>query len=82
MKPVLDVSSLPSFGFGHRSIMWWATLGLVAIESTVFALTVVAYFYLRSQGDRWPPLEQPPALLWGSLNTLVSLETKRLFTNP
>jgi cytochrome c oxidase subunit III len=71
--PVLDVSQLPSFGFSHRSILWWATQGLIAIESTVFALAIVAYFYLRSQSERWPPLELPPELLWGTVNTVVLL---------
>jgi heme/copper-type cytochrome/quinol oxidase subunit 3 len=69
----LDVSALPSFGFSHRSILWWATLGLMAIESTVFALAIVAYFYLRSQSALWPPTEAPPLWRWGTLNTLVLL---------
>jgi cytochrome c oxidase subunit III len=73
LGPLLDVSELPSFGFSHRSILWWATQGLIAIESTVFALAVVAYFYLRSQSERWPPLEEPPELLWGTVNTVVLL---------
>jgi heme/copper-type cytochrome/quinol oxidase subunit 3 len=69
----LDVSALPSFGFGHRSVLWWATVGLMAIESTVFALAIVAYFYLRSQSTLWPPTEAPPLWRWGTLNTLVLL---------
>lgn len=69
----LDVSQLPSFGFGHRSLMWWGTLGLIAIESTVFALGAMAYFYLRSLATRWPMDELPPGLLWGSVNTLLLL---------
>jgi heme/copper-type cytochrome/quinol oxidase subunit 3 len=71
--PALDVRELPSFGFGHRSILWWATQGLIAIESTVFALAIVAYFYLRSQSDTWPPLERPPDLLWGAVNSAILL---------
>lgn len=69
----LDVSALPSFGFGHRSLMWWATQGLIAIESTVFALTVGAYFYLRSHAQVWPlaEWERPPDLAWGTLNTVL-----------
>src|SRR5205823_5538015 len=35
---VLDVSTLAPGGFGYRSLMWWGTLGLVLIESTMFAL--------------------------------------------
>jgi cytochrome c oxidase subunit 3 len=69
----LDVSELPSFGFGHRSLMWWGTQGLMAIEGTLFALTVMAYFYLRSHSDTWPMSSPPPVLLWGTLNTLVLL---------
>ena len=69
----LDVGSLPSFGFSHRSLMWWGTLGLMAIEGTVFALAVVTYFYLRSHAQRWPLASPPPALLWGTLNTAILL---------
>jgi len=68
----LDVSALPSFGFSHRSLMWWGTLGLIAIESTVFALAIVSYFYLRTQADAWP-MAAPPELLWGTLNTAILL---------
>jgi cytochrome c oxidase subunit I+III len=69
----LDVSALPSFGFSHRSLMWWGTLGLMAIEGTVFALAIGVYFYLRAFASRWPMEDQPPALLWGTLNTVLLL---------
>jgi len=75
-KPVdalLDVKGLPTFGFGHRSPMWWGTMGLVAIESTVFALAIMAYFYLRSHAAAWPQTGQPPDLLWGTLNTAIMM---------
>jgi heme/copper-type cytochrome/quinol oxidase subunit 3 len=71
--PALDVRALPSFGFGHRSLMWWGSMGLIAIESTVFAMAVGTYFYLLAHSARWPPTEQPPQLLWGTLNTLMLL---------
>jgi len=67
----LDVSALPSFGFSHRSLMWWGTVGLMAIEGTAFGLAVFAYFYLRSHANRWPLSSAPPELLWGTLNTVV-----------
>jgi heme/copper-type cytochrome/quinol oxidase subunit 3 len=70
---VLDVSSLPSFGYGHRSLMWWSTMGLMLIEGSVFAIGVMMYFYLRSLALVWPLNAPPPALLWGSANTLVLL---------
>jgi len=69
----LDVARLPSFGFGTRSLMWWGTLGLMAVEGTVFALAVATYFYLRGQSKVWPLNEPPPSLLWGSLNTVLLL---------
>ena len=70
---VLDAHRLPSFDFGQRSLMWWGTAGLMAIESTVFALAVVVYFYLRSHADLWPLRAPPPELLWGTLNSVVML---------
>lgn len=72
-KDVLDVRHLPTYAFGHRSIMWWATLGLMAIESTVFALAVMTYFYLRSLSATWPINAIPPDVLWGTVNTVILL---------
>jgi heme/copper-type cytochrome/quinol oxidase subunit 3 len=69
----LDVTELPTVVFGHRSLMWWATLGVMAIEGTVFALSVMAYFYLRSHQETWPLTALPPDLLWGTVNTVVML---------
>jgi cytochrome c oxidase subunit III len=69
----LDVSGTPTFAFSTRSPMWWGTMGLVAIESTVFALTIMAYFYLRSHATVWPMSRFPPDLLWGNLNTAILL---------
>ena len=69
----LDVAGLPTVVFGHRSLMWWGTLGVMAIEGTVFALAVMAYFYLRSHQETWPLSALPPDLLWGTVNTFVML---------
>jgi heme/copper-type cytochrome/quinol oxidase subunit 3 len=69
----LDVRQLPSFAFGSRSLMWWATLGLMLIEGTVFALAVATYFYLRSQSHLWPPNEPPPDLPVGTGLTVLLL---------
>jgi cytochrome c oxidase subunit III len=69
----IDVSQLPSFAFSHRSPMWWGTLGMMAIEGTVFALVVATYFYLRSHSQTWPITAPPPDLLWGTLNTAIML---------
>lgn len=69
--PAFDAEVLPSYGFGDRSLMWWGTLGLIAIETTVFAMTVMAYFYLRSHATQWPLSTEPPALLWGSISAVI-----------
>lgn len=69
----LDVAELPSFGFSHRSLMWWGTAGMMAIEGTVFALALVVYFYLRVHSTTWPMSSLPPELHWGTLNTLILL---------
>jgi cytochrome c oxidase subunit III len=72
-KDVLDVSQLPSFAFGHRSPMWWGTMGMIAIEGTVFVLCIMSYFYLYSHSPSWPMTTPAPELLWGTLNTLILL---------
>jgi cytochrome c oxidase subunit III len=69
----LDVSQLPTVVFSHRSLMWWGTLGVMAIEGTLFALAIMAYFYLRSHQETWPITSLPPDLRWGTINTIVML---------
>lgn len=72
MNRFLDVSGLPSYKFSHHSLMWWGVMGMIAIEGTVFALAVMAYFYLWSQANAWP-MSPPPDLLWGTLNVAILL---------
>lgn len=69
----LDVSGLPSYRYGHHSLMWWGMMGLIAIEGMVFVLGVMAYFYLWSQASTWPLRTPAPDLLWGSLNVAIFL---------
>ncbi|WP_244818106.1 cytochrome c oxidase subunit 3 [Caballeronia sp. Lep1P3] len=70
---LLDVRDLPTFAFGHRSVMWWSTAGLMLIEGTVFGIAVMMYFYLRTHAPAWPMAAAAPELRWGTLNTLVLL---------
>ena len=71
-RATVDVSRLAPGAFGYRSLMWWGTMGIVLIEGTAFALTIGAYFYLRTRIQNWPPAGTvPPSLLWGTLNTAV-----------
>ena len=52
----LDVSTLPTTVFGHRSHMWWGTLGFMLIEGTTLLVCVASYFYLRLNFTTWPKL--------------------------
>jgi heme/copper-type cytochrome/quinol oxidase subunit 3 len=70
---VLDVSALAPGAFGHRSLLWWGTMGIVVIEGTAFVLAVAAYYYLRLRNTTWPPNVPPPMLRWGTFNTLLLL---------
>ena len=72
-QPVINVSTLPPYAFGHRSILWWATLGIVAIEGTMFALVMTSYLYIKGRNPHWAPGVFPPALRWGTLNTVILL---------
>jgi cytochrome c oxidase subunit 3 len=69
----LDVSGLPSYRYGHHSLMWWGLMGLIAIEGMVFVLAVMAYFYLWSQAPQWPLNAAPPDLRWATLNLAILL---------
>jgi cytochrome c oxidase subunit III len=69
----LDASALPSHAFGHRGLMWWGTMGVVAIEGTVFALALVAYFFIWSHAKTWPMGAPAPDLFWGTVNTVILL---------
>lgn len=70
---MFDASRLPTYAYGNRSLMWWGTLGMVLIESTVFALALMVYFYLRENSYLWPPHGVPPSLTFGVLNTVILL---------
>jgi heme/copper-type cytochrome/quinol oxidase subunit 3 len=73
-QTAIDVSPLPEHAFGQRSVLWWATMGMVAIEGTMFALLIMTYLYLKGRNDHWPPGNiLPPGLVWGSVNTLILL---------
>jgi cytochrome c oxidase subunit III len=64
IQPALDLSSLPEYAYGQRSVLWWATLGFCLIKGTAFALALVGYFYLRGKVNVWPPDNvTPPDLL-------------------
>ena len=69
----LDVGGLPSYGFAHRSLMWWGNAGMMAIEGVAFGFMIVIYFYLRDIARVWPDSGRVPALLFGTINLGVIL---------
>jgi cytochrome c oxidase subunit 3 len=56
----IDVSGLPHFAFGARGLIWWGIWGFLAIETTMLAICLVSYYYLRDRAAEWPP---PPTQL-------------------
>jgi cytochrome c oxidase subunit III len=70
---ILDAARLPSFAFGHQSLMWWGTVGVMAIEGMAFALAAFMYVYVWTRSDAWPPDVAPPDLRWGTLNVAILL---------
>jgi heme/copper-type cytochrome/quinol oxidase subunit 3 len=67
---VIDVSELPHHEFDTYDPVWWGNNFLLAIETSMFALLIATYFYLRQNFTEWPP---PLAQLNGSLNPLPDL---------
>ena len=70
----IDVSLLPETVFGHRGLVWWATVAFMAIEGTTLAVVAAAYLYLRTNAAEWPPRPTSnPDLLIPTINVAVLL---------
>jgi cytochrome c oxidase subunit III len=54
---VLDVAKLPRVLPARPHPLWFGIVGLIAIESTVFASFLTSYFYLGIWNRPWPPVE-------------------------
>jgi len=72
-SPVIDAARLPTYAFGNQSLVWWGTVGLMAIEGMVFALAIAVYFYVWTRVDEFPPRVMAPDLVWGVVNTAIML---------
>jgi cytochrome c oxidase subunit III len=59
-RRTIDVSQLPSEGFGTASPTWWGTIGFMLIEGSSLLLCVMAYAYLSRRSPHWPPSGTPP----------------------
>ena len=79
----IDASLVPSGALDHRGVIWWGNLLLLVIETTMFALLVAVYLYLRQNTEPWPPprvqggppfvLDPNPSLLIPTINLVVLL---------
>ena len=72
-RKVLDVSTLPSYAFGHQGLIYWGTTGYMVIEGSMMIMTVIAYFFLRTRSTEWPPSAPDPDLTWATVNTALLL---------
>jgi cytochrome c oxidase subunit 3 len=55
-RAIIDVSALPNTVLDHRSPIWWGNILLLLIETTMFAILVASYFYVRVVDFKtWPP---------------------------
>jgi heme/copper-type cytochrome/quinol oxidase subunit 3 len=70
----IDVSRLPTEGFGVASPTWWGTIGFMLIEGSSLLLCVMAYVYLSRRSPLWPPSGTPaPDLTVGTIVVLAIL---------
>jgi heme/copper-type cytochrome/quinol oxidase subunit 3 len=69
-RVAIDVSRLPDFAFGNRTLTWWGVMGFLAIEGTMLVICFVSYFYLRTRVTDWPP---PPTNLPDLLIPTINL---------
>src|SRR3954468_22438276 len=79
-RTYLDVSKLPSSAVDHRSPIWWGNALLLCIETSMFVLAIVSYFYFRRNFEHWPPpkwdvnppiINPLPRLGYATVNTIV-----------
>jgi cytochrome c oxidase subunit III len=68
----VDVSHLPSTGFGARMTLWWGMIVFIAIEGSVLAMLVATHVYLWMFAPTWPPAgTPPPGLVPATINVLL-----------
>ena len=69
-----DLSALPDYAFGNRSLTWWGVIAFMLLEGAGFAMAGLAYFFLMSHQGSWPPESfHPPGLVPGTLFTILML---------
>src|SRR5215213_9545209 len=79
IRAIIDVSELPHHEFDTYDPVWWGNNGLLAIETSMFAILIATYFYLRQNFPLWPPplaqltapLRPLPELSYATANTIL-----------
>jgi cytochrome c oxidase subunit 3 len=72
LRPVLDVSELPTVVYGTRVVTWWGTAGFMVAESATLAACLAAYYYVLRNFTTWPPARTPsPDLLLPTISLIV-----------
>ena len=56
LRPVVNVSDLPSVVYGSRVVTWWGTVGFMAAEAATLSACVASYYYVLRNFESWPPL--------------------------
>ena len=78
-RRVINVAELRHHGFDTYDPVWWGNNGLLAIETSMFAILIATYFYLRQNFPLWPPplaqltapLRPLPDLGYGTANAIL-----------
>lgn len=70
----IDISNLPTIGFGPHTPIWWAEMLTIILLSAIMATLISSYLYLRIGFSSWPgPDSPPPNLLLPTICFLVLL---------
>lgn len=71
---ILSANDLPRDVSDTRAAGWWGMLLGILSQAAILVSIVVAYAYLGSGENPWPPEEiGQPALLWATVGTVVLL---------
>jgi cytochrome c oxidase subunit III len=78
-RAVIDVSELRHHEFDTYDPVWWGNNLLLLIETSMFAILIATYFYLRQNFPLWPPpvaqltatLRPLPELTYGTANAIL-----------
>jgi heme/copper-type cytochrome/quinol oxidase subunit 3 len=74
-----DAGRFPGYGDSTQMPVWWGMVGLIVVESTVFATLVASYFYLGLRQPEWPlPGVADPALAMPTAGTALLLASSAL----